>query len=154
MLGGIVLVTLNMLNYYIGGHLNSAQPDHDTERLAGLQFGAKIHELLLLASIGTILWTYIRRSLLRHGSDSENGLPFGSMFAGLGIDSINFLWSLEFWSVVVNKQYKGLKKWRLVFAIFVCCIFGASIGPASAIVSIVHFKPEQRLIYIVDDTST
>lgn len=122
----IGLVSLNASQYYIGGEL-SGKHGQDNEKLAALQFTAKLHELLMLASIGTIVFTYIRRELVL-----GEGVPFGAIFAGLQFESISLFWSMEFWGIVYNTFQKRHKKWLLITTIILCTLLGVSVGPSTA----------------------
>lgn len=133
---GAVLIAFNLQQYYIGGEL-AGVISQDDQKLAALQFTAKLHELMLLASIGTIIWTYIRWALI-YGTENKSatGIPFGVVFAGLGFNSISFLWSLELWGFIYQRWYGGRKKWQLLVLIVICCLLGASLGPSTAILMI------------------
>jgi hypothetical protein len=124
--GAIGLVSLNAIQSYIGGEL-SGKNGQDDEKLAALQFTAKLHELLMLASIGTIVFTYIRRELVL-----GEGVPFGAIFAGLQFESISLFWSMEFWGIVYSTFQKRHKKWFLITIIIVCTFLGVSVGPSTA----------------------
>ena len=75
--GAVTLIAINLLQYCVDGGLSGVS-GQDTEKLAVLQFAAKLHELLMLASLGTIVFTAIQRELAL-----GDGLPFGAVFAGL-----------------------------------------------------------------------
>lgn len=124
--GAIGLVALNTIQSYIGGEL-SGKNGQDDEKLAALQFTAKLHELLMLASIGTIVFTYIRRELVL-----GEGVPFGAIFAGLQFESISLFWSMEFWGIVYSNFQKRHKKWLLITIILLCTLLGVSVGPSTA----------------------
>jgi hypothetical protein len=123
----ISLVSLNASQYYIGGEL-TGKNGQDDEKLAALQFTAKLHELLMLASIGTIVFTYIRRELA-----FGDGVPFGAIFAGLQFQNISLFWSLEFWGTLYAHFSKRRKKFSLIAIIVVCTILGVSVGPSTAV---------------------
>jgi hypothetical protein len=124
----IVLIFFNFFNYYIGGELSGTEGE-DTEKLYALQFAAKIHELLMIASLGSILVTIIRREL-----SVKEGLPFGALFSPQQIQSIDILWSPEFWGIV-RRSYKSkkIRWWLIVLYIAVFSILGLSVGPSSAV---------------------
>ncbi|KAK4954245.1 hypothetical protein LTR10_007675 [Elasticomyces elasticus] len=126
----IVLVFFNIWQYYIGGELSGAV-GQDTQKLAALQFAAKLHELLMLASLGVIVFHFIRQELA-----FGDGLPFGAIFAGQQFDKLSTLWSLEFWSVAFHareqKQGQRRRKWGLFLLILVCILLGVSVGPSGA----------------------
>ncbi len=123
----IPLLILNGTGYYIGGELSGAS-GQDTQKLAALQFASKLHELTMLASIGAIMFTYVRRELA-----FGEGVPFGAVFAGLHVSNISFLWSVEFWSTIYHEWERRRKKWFLVTLICICCLLGVAVGPSSAV---------------------
>ena len=78
------LVILNLNGYYVGSF---------TFNLFYYQVGAKVLEIIIQASLTTIIFSYIR-----HKMAIGNGLPFGALFSGLQISQISYLWSKEFWA--------------------------------------------------------
>lgn len=128
----LLLVIFNLKQYYIGGEL-AGTSGQDTEKLAGLQFAAKLHELLMIASLGVIVFTKVRQELV-----SIRGLPYGAVFAACQIDSIATLWSMEFWAMIFDawehkKGHAKTQKWFLVALVAVCVILGVSVGPSTAV---------------------
>src|SRR5690606_32974928 len=87
----LALVLLNCSSLYLGGELTGTE-DRDSEKLFGLLFAAKIHELLMLASLGAILSTHIRLEL---GRDGTSGVPAGALFAPFQFQNLSFLLSSE-----------------------------------------------------------
>ena len=75
----ISISSLHLSGVYIGGELAGAT-GQDQEKLAGLLFAAKLHELTITASLAAILFFYIRHEIVL-----ETGVPFGATFAGLSI---------------------------------------------------------------------
>ena len=107
--------------------------------MAALQFAAKLHELLMLASIGAATFAYIRKEMA-----IGEGVTLGTVFAGQQFSSINNLWSMEFWSAVFDARkpplgckkqrwYKITPKWRMVWLITLATILGVSVGPSGAV---------------------
>ena len=120
------LVALNASNYYIGGEL-SGPTGQDFEKLAALQFAAKLHELLMLASLGAVLVTCIRRELA-----FGQGLPFGAVFSGLQFRDVSFLWSPEMWGTIYQEWERRSTKWFVISLMVVCTLLGVSVGPSTA----------------------
>jgi hypothetical protein len=104
--------------------------NQDTQKLAALQFAAKLHELLMLTSIGTVMFAYIREQMA-----FGEGVTIGTLFAGQQFSSINNLWSMEFWSAVYDIQGRGRKrpKYYIVLLIALATILGVSVGPSGAV---------------------
>ena len=82
-----------------------------------LQFVAKVHEVLMQASIATILIFYIRSQALEHGKT-----PFGSLFAGVQVSQISYLWSPEFAGTLTAVYLNKRRKLRLAFMTFLCIL--------------------------------
>ena len=80
--GAVYLIILNWNTYYTGVTIYSQ---------ALYQTIAKIHEILIQASLATVLFAYIRRHLTLGW-----GLPFGAIFSGLQVTQLSYLWSMEF----------------------------------------------------------
>ncbi|KAJ9663789.1 hypothetical protein H2201_005510 [Coniosporium apollinis] len=122
----LLLVVLNASGHYIGGEL-TGENNQDVSKLNGLSFAAKLHELFMLASLTTVIFTYIRRELA-----FGDGLPFGAVFAGLQFTTVSFLWSAEFFGTIYHEWEKRRKKWYLISLIIVCTLLGVSVGPSSS----------------------
>ncbi|KAL8758465.1 MAG: hypothetical protein Q9199_001483 [Rusavskia elegans] len=122
----ISIAILNSVGYYIGEELAGTQ-GQDDEKLAGLQLAAKLHELTMQASLAAMLLQYVR-----HEVALQNGLPYGTLFAGHILKEVSYLWSSEFWGtangVFMNKQGKV----KLITLLVVCTILGLTVGPTSA----------------------
>lgn len=78
----IVLITINLLGYYIGDELQGFQ-DGDSIKLGILQVCAKVQELLVVSSLSAVIF-YVLRSELVFGP----GLPLGLMGAGFKFTSL------------------------------------------------------------------
>lgn len=127
MAAAVGLIGLNASNYYIGGELEG-QNGQDTQKLAALLFAAKLHELFMLASLATLLITYIRMELV-----FGDGLPFGAVFSAQQFTNISFLWSLELWGAIYHKWEKRGKKWFILSLLIVCTLLGVSVGPSTGV---------------------
>lgn len=120
------LVVLNSAQYYVGGEL-AGPIGQDDQKLNALQFAAKLHELLMIASLAAIVFTYIRRELI-----FGEGIPYGTLFAGLEIDNLSFLYSPELWSAVWARWQRRRKQCMLLSILIFSTLLGVSIGPSSA----------------------
>lgn len=125
--GCVVLLVFNTQNWYLGSEL-PGEEGQDTQKLAALQFAAKLHELMMLSSLAVILVTYVRRELA-FGA----GVPFGILFSSNNFQSINVLWSLELWGAICQCWQDRRKKIFLLTLISFCSILALSVGPSSAI---------------------
>ncbi|KAH7020526.1 hypothetical protein EDB80DRAFT_821584 [Ilyonectria destructans] len=127
-LTALALILLNASSLYLGGDMPGTI-DRDSEKLFGLLFAAKIHELLMLASVGSILGAYIRMELSR---DNSTGLPFGALFSPFQFQNLSFLLSSEMAGVYFHDWKKTRRQVLFIGLVVTCCILGVSVGPSSA----------------------
>ena len=111
-------IVLNLRGRYVGEYFTQQ---------AYYQLAAKAHEILIDASLSSIVLTYIRRELT-----NGDGLPFGAFLASLQFLSVSYLWSRELWSSTLSKSYGLRKSITFFFFIIVCGIIAATAGPSSA----------------------
>lgn len=71
--GAFVLIYLNLSWHYVS-------PDMPSESITALQFAAKLHEMIMVASLAAAFTSYTRHLLVSNG-----GLPFGVAFAHLQV---------------------------------------------------------------------
>ncbi|KAK4216800.1 hypothetical protein QBC37DRAFT_385099 [Rhypophila decipiens] len=121
-----IVIFFNASEYYIGGELEG-NTDQDTEKLAALQFAAKVHELFMITSIGYLVVTYIKREMI-----SNEGIPFGAVFSPTQFQNISFLWSAAMWGIIFSKWKHTGRKLFIISLIFVCTILGLAVGPSTA----------------------
>lgn len=86
----ITILVLNLGNSYLGRGLPGSIIDPSIN-IALLQVAAKIQELLIVASVTTIVM-HVLRSELVHGE----GLPLGLLAGGFLYSSLSYFWSPEF----------------------------------------------------------
>lgn len=127
------LIVLNLKTYYVGKDVSTTS----------LQFLAKLLELLTQASISNMALVYLRWLYLGRGP-----VPFGTLFAGLQITSLNYLWSLEFLGSASSNCLNGKRK--LVFMGFIICnlMLAAAVGPSIAVCLI-----PKRQFFLTETTS-
>lgn len=125
----ILLTVFNWNGFYIGGEL-SGPTGEDSLKFLGLQFAAKMLELMSMASLSCILFYLVRRQLL-----DDHGLPFGAVTSGFEFSRISLLWSKEFIATCSTKFGTMQSKAFLVATIIVFTLLGASIGPSAAVAS-------------------
>lgn len=121
----IVVIALNLKGFFIGFEL-AGIPGHDPVDMAALQLTAKLQELLIIASIGTIVYHRIRHDLL-----NSRGLPFGLLGSGLSFTQISYLWSPEFIGALSCNSH-----WMLYGIILLSGIIASTAGPATAVLLI------------------
>lgn len=123
----IGIAVFKMNGYFIGAEL-AGPVGQNTAKLNAIQFASKLHELTMHASIASIILSLVRYEL-RDGKV----LPFGAMFAGLQFKEISFLWSAEFWGLVLSREIHWHKRVVLLSVVIVSTLLAVSVGPASAI---------------------
>ena len=112
-------IILNWNTYYVGVSIYNQ---------AVYQLVAKIHEVAIQASLATVVFSYIR-----HEMTTGNGIPFGTLFSGLQISQIAYLWSMEFWGSLRSPNLPFRKKLTLLVLIVICIVLAALSGPSSAV---------------------
>ncbi|CAI0650237.1 unnamed protein product [Colletotrichum noveboracense] len=107
-------------------HIGSINITLDAEAINNLlQLPAKIHELLIIASLSSIALAMFRRSLIL------DGVRLGFLTGGYRVGDLGYLGSSAFWRQGVNIQ----KPWEFLLAGFVvfATILSTIVGPASAV---------------------
>ena len=126
-----VAFNFTLLGLYVGRVLWTP-PWPTTNVLNALQFAAKVHESLMIASLVTILLHHIRYRLLSP-AHSSSGLPLGLVTSPFRLLDITYVWSKEF-----SAAWRHLRGHRvnevmtIIFHVFLF-ILVAILGPASAI---------------------
>ncbi|EAQ88715.1 hypothetical protein CHGG_05334 [Chaetomium globosum CBS 148.51] len=123
----VLLLAFNGASYYIGGEL-AGWEDQDDQKLAALQFAAKVHELWMLFSLTSILVTYIRKELV-----FGDGVPFAALLSLSQFHDLAYLWSRDLWGILTHKWQSKKKMASLVSLIVLCTLLGFTVGPSSAI---------------------
>ncbi|KIW34539.1 uncharacterized protein PV07_01316 [Cladophialophora immunda] len=95
---------------------------------SALQFVAKLHEMLMQASIAAIVLAYIRQGLI-----GNTALPFGALLAASQVQNTSTIFSLEFWGAVTSPSLSLRRKFELFTFVLVSLVMAASVGPSSAI---------------------
>jgi hypothetical protein len=119
--GAITLLVLHWTQYWVA---------FTFELSTAIQFVAKLHEVLMQASIVEIMLCIIRTEAVR------GFVPLGALSGAAQTTQLSYLWSLDFISMITSSTLRG---WRRVFicaAIPVLFILTALVGPSSAILMI------------------
>ena len=137
----VVLIVLNTNGYFIGNISTSAA--------SAFQFAAKLLELMIQASLATILLSIVRRYVL------GDGLPLGALFAPSRTTDVSYLWSLEFWGSVTAKRRFG---WRIVTLLILVPLFvmlAAVVGPSTAVLIVPRLidYPTHQYLVLLDSSS-
>lgn len=120
---GITLVVLNVKTSFIGSISSNG--------LTAIQFASKLLEVLIQASIASIVLAFVRNKIL-----SKVGLPFGGFTIPFRTTDISSLWSLELWGCLTSTSSNLMT--RSIICIFFAnaIILAALIGPSSAVLMI------------------
>ena len=112
-------IVLNWNTYFVG---------YNVYNLAYYQFGAKLHEIAIQASLSAVIFSYVRYELVL-----GDGIPFGALFSGLQISQASYFWSMEFWGTICSKTIPAKNKLRLLSVVAASIFLAAVTGPSSAI---------------------
>ena len=113
------LVYVNLATYYVGSFIYAQ---------VFYQVMAKVLEVLIQASLATIVLAYVRHELML-----GNGLPFGALFSGVQIGQISYLWSKEFWGSVGSRSVPYQRKLAFLPLVLLAFILAAGAGPSTAV---------------------
>lgn len=124
-----VAINFTLLGLYVQ-RVSWTPPWPTTNVLNALQFAAKVHETLMIASLVTILLHHIRYRLLSPG---QCGLPLGLITSPFRLLDVTFLWSREFLATLRNlRSLRTSEVITIVIHLFMFTL-AAVMGPASAI---------------------
>ncbi|KAL8727498.1 MAG: hypothetical protein Q9166_006022 [cf. Caloplaca sp. 2 TL-2023] len=115
-------IVLNWNTYYVGATAYNT---------ASYQLLAKVHEIMMQASIAAIVFSGIRSQLAL-----GEGIPFGLLFSGLQITQISYLWSMELWGSLRSGLLGSSKRSLALLLIPMCILLAAVCGPSSAVLLI------------------
>jgi hypothetical protein len=146
----IAICWLNIHGWYIGAHLSG--PFSDKAKLNLIQVAAKIHELMMQASIISMVLSYVR-----HEARRGHGLPFGAFLAGQECIKVSYLWSLPFWGAILSPIVGSRRRKAAIIIILVAAtVLAATVGPSSAIAMmpvISEWRTSGREGFVVESTA-
>jgi hypothetical protein len=119
--GALALMVLHWTKYWVGGSSNNA---------IALQFLAKLHELLMQASLVDLLLYVIRAQAL------EGFIPLGALSGAAQSPRLSYLWSLDFISAISAPNFSASRKIIFGFSAFGLLFMAATVGPSSAVLMI------------------
>ena len=128
-LGSITIITINLKNCFLGRTLTGSILD-PAINIALLQVAAKIQELLIIASLTTIVVHTIREHML-----FKDGVPFGIIGGAFLFSSLSYFWSPEFWGSTKWKS-TSWTKFRVYGILAVSGFLATAAGPSSAVLLI------------------
>ncbi|KAL8703301.1 MAG: hypothetical protein Q9201_003515 [Fulgogasparrea decipioides] len=126
-----MLVTMIILCINIGQvYWQDLDQPNQNRTLQALQYTAKAHEMMIIASLTAIV---IYR--IQHDLSGSNGVPLGLLAGGFLFASPNFPFSKEFFGGATATSYsKGpLRFLPLSFLIVLCMALNLVVGPSSAV---------------------
>lgn len=126
----ITILYINIKGYWIGAQLIGVHEENNVS-IALLQFTAKMQELLIIASLATVLFDILRFELL-YGC----GVPLGLLGSGIMFTQISYFWSPDFLSALRYGVVKKNQKLRICIALLPAGSLAITAGPASAILMI------------------
>ena len=130
------IIAINVRQVYIGVDFKSIVSS-ETINIALLQTAAKLQELLIVASLATIVFQLLRDELV-YG----DGIPLGLLAAGIDFTKVSFFWSPEMLGSVRN-LFRGPRKYRKILLGLFLVLAGALAllaGPSCAVLLI----PQQQ----------
>ncbi|KAK4187334.1 hypothetical protein QBC35DRAFT_474580 [Podospora australis] len=134
----IALVYFKIHGYFIGFELQGLQYQ-DSLKNAMLQVAAKLHELLIAASMATIVFHLLRSRLM-----SSHGVPLGLLASGWSFTQAGYFWSSEFWAPawpILCSPKQRLKDLLFIAVVGLSGALAILTGPASAILMIPQVLP-------------
>ncbi|KAK0659143.1 hypothetical protein QBC41DRAFT_287338 [Cercophora samala] len=126
----LFLVILNSRGYFIGSELEGEE-GRDGLKLGVLQVASKVHELLVLASLSTVLFDAVRYELV-----FGQGLPLGLIGAGFSFTSVGYFFSFDFWAGVFDRSRSWRRKILFLALLVTAGFLGLLAGPTSAVLMI------------------
>jgi hypothetical protein len=119
--GAMTLLALYWTKYWVG---------REPGVLTALQFLAKLHEILMQASLVDILVYFVRSQAL------EGYIPLGALSGAAQASQLSYLWSLDFVSAVGSPAFKVWR--RVIFGLAVSTLLSIimTVGPSAAILMI------------------
>ncbi|PVH74327.1 hypothetical protein DL98DRAFT_594245 [Cadophora sp. DSE1049] len=123
------LITTTALIYlnFSSKWFSDADTPNQNAQLNALQFAAKIHEIVILASLSTVAVSCVQHELCR-----REGLAIGGVLAAFQISNILSLFSPALWK---TRATTGSASRRILFGLLITLLtlLGAIVGPSSAI---------------------
>ncbi|KAL8689114.1 MAG: hypothetical protein Q9218_005140 [Villophora microphyllina] len=128
----ILIIVVNFEQVFIGIDFRSVITS-ETINLALLQTAAKLQELLIVASLATVIFQLLRHELI-HG----DGLPLGLLAAGFDFTKLSYFWSPEWLGSMRNTRAnpRRLRKLALILFLVTVGALAALAGPSCAVLLI------------------
>ncbi|KAF4422944.1 hypothetical protein CFRS1_v001076 [Colletotrichum fructicola] len=133
----LFLISFNLQGYFIGSELQGNK-NQDDVKSGVLQLAAKIQELLIVSSLGTIIFHVLREELI-----FGDGLPLGLVVSGWQFTQLSYFWSADFWGAIFcpsSEPRSYIKRLALLALIGISGLIAVMAGPAAAVLML----PAQR----------
>lgn len=127
-----VLLSLNFNHVFFKNEDNT----HVQALLNSFQFGAKLHEVLIAASLTSIVLYRVRRELLK---PNAKGVALGFVTVPYELSDITLLASTQFWGALTSPRRGGVRllEWLPMTILLIAGLFlVAVVGPSSAILMV------------------
>ena len=115
-------IILNWNTFYVGAKAYNP---------AIYQLMAKVHEIMIQASIAALIFSCVRSELAL-----GEGIPFGLLFSGLQVSQISYLWSMELWGSLNVGYRRRFRKIGLLAIFILGILLATACGPSSAVLLI------------------
>ncbi|UPK97982.1 hypothetical protein LCI18_008917 [Fusarium solani-melongenae] len=134
----IALIALNLMVFFIGHELQGPG-GQDELKLGSLQVAAKLQELLIVASVDSVISHLIHSELV-----SGDGMTLGLLVSGFSFSQLSYFWSPEFlgslgwgWGhgEIVSRGQRG-KRRGFILLVFIGGALALLAGPATAVLMI------------------
>ncbi|KAL2213002.1 hypothetical protein CC79DRAFT_1374479 [Sarocladium strictum] len=144
----MVIIIINLCNVYIGPKMDGPSGQNSVKE-AVLQVCAKVHELLVVGSLASIIFHVLRGNLLH-----RSGVPLGLLGSGFAFSQLSFFWSPDFLGSLQYRDQSVRRKWLLLGLIILSGFLAIFAGPASAILMIpknIHWAAGGTRFYLGDE---
>lgn len=116
--------------------------DVHSDTLTATQFAAKFSEILMQASIATVVLSAIRAQVLQ-----KEAFPLGGLVAPYNTYSVTYLWSLEFWGCVIASGVAFKRRIWFATTLTLALLLTALLGLSTAFLMI----PRQHTSHLYND---
>ncbi|KAF6841097.1 hypothetical protein CPLU01_00658 [Colletotrichum plurivorum] len=124
---GVAVITQFVFKEHLIGARLSSGGKWDSQVTLAIQFAAKFLETLIVASLSTMMFTFIRREITK-----GRGLPLAAFFAPTDFRSLSFVWSDKFLAMLTSRFSPVWKKVAFLALSVLCCLLAAVVAPSAA----------------------
>jgi hypothetical protein len=119
--GALTLLVLYWTKHWVG---------KEPSVLTALQFVAKLHEIVMQASLVDILVYFIRSQAL------EGYIPLGALSGAAQASQLSYLWSLDFFSAIGSPTFNVWRRVTFGLAVLTMLFMITAVGPSAAVLMI------------------